>query len=213
MLGLFGQHQTVLNNLIVDNQGDGIDAYGGSSQLVHNTLARNSGRGIDVSNHHLTISNTILVSHTTGVYVSYDGSVAMEGTLWGSGIWSNGSDWSGDGEIVTGTVNIWADPGFEAAGAGDYHIGAGSAARDAGVDAGVWRDVDGQVRPMSWRPDIGADEFPDVGLDLLVELPSPYVNRGTSITYTIRMTNAGFGAATGVILTDSLAPLATRHTG
>ena len=43
--------------------------------------------------------------------------------------------------------------------AGDFLIGGGSPARDAGIDAGVSRDLDGQSRPMELGFDIGADEY------------------------------------------------------
>jgi hypothetical protein len=39
-----------------------------------------------------------------------------------------------------------------------YHLQAGSDAIDAGVDAGVLHDIDGDPRPMGNAPDIGADE-------------------------------------------------------
>ncbi|MEJ2746336.1 MAG: choice-of-anchor Q domain-containing protein [Anaerolineae bacterium] len=42
---------------------------------------------------------------------------------------------------------------------GDYRLQAGSAAIDAGVDAGVTTDIDGEKRPDGAGFDIGADEF------------------------------------------------------
>ena len=42
-----------------------------------------------------------------------------------SGSWANGTDWGGDGDIFTGTVNIWGDPAFVNADGGDYHISPG----------------------------------------------------------------------------------------
>jgi len=93
-----------------------------------------------------------------GIQVA-SGSASLEGTLWGDGAWANGSDWVGT--VVTGTVNLWGDPLFVAPGSGDYHLSAGSPARDHGVEAGVNCDIDGEGRPHpgSGIPDIGADEY------------------------------------------------------
>jgi hypothetical protein len=41
----------------------------------------------------------------------------------------------------------------------NYHLTVGSAAIDAGVDAGVTTDIDGDTRPQGNGYDIGADEF------------------------------------------------------
>ena len=46
-----------------------------------------------------------------------------------------------------------------------YHLQPGSAAIDAGVDAGVATDIDGQPRPYGAHVDIGADEFTPVAPD------------------------------------------------
>ena len=103
-------------------------------------------------------SNTILVSQTVGIYVENGSSAQMDGTLWGSAAWANGQDWAGGGTILTGTVNVWGDPGFIDPENGDYHIAPTSAAVDAGVDAGVYTDIDGEPRPIGPGFDIGTDE-------------------------------------------------------
>ena len=41
----------------------------------------------------------------------------------------------------------------------DYHIKQGSPAIDAGIDGGVYRDYDNEMRPFGDGFDIGADEF------------------------------------------------------
>jgi hypothetical protein len=85
--------------------------------------------------------------------------VTVEGTLWGSGPWANGAEWTGGGAITTGTVNVRGLPEFVDPVGGDYHIGPNSAAIDAGVTTAVTEDVDGEPRPSGSRYDIGADEY------------------------------------------------------
>jgi hypothetical protein len=94
-----------------------------------------------------------------GVTVTAGSTATLEATLWGSGPWVNLTDWGGDGATLIGTVNIWEDPAFLDPDGGDYHIGLGSAAVDAGVDAGLKYDMDGDTRPQGSSYDIGADEF------------------------------------------------------
>ncbi len=107
------------------------------------------------------MTNTILVGHKIGIGVALGSSATLEGTLWGSGTWANGTDWGGDGSVVTGDVDIWGDPAFVDPDGGDYHIGPKSAAIDAGIDAGVNSDIDGNSRPIGAAYDIGADEAND----------------------------------------------------
>jgi hypothetical protein len=157
---------TLVNNVIVDNQAtyswmehQCVLIRGGTGQMLHNTIARNDNTyGIRLEEGAtVALTNTLLVSHTVGITVSAASTATLEGTLWGSGPWANGTDWDGDGIIVTGTVNVWGDPAFVNPEGGDYHLGSGSEARNAGVEAGVTDDVDGE--PRLGIPDIGADEY------------------------------------------------------
>jgi hypothetical protein len=102
----------------------------------------------------VALTNTVLVSHTVGITVAQGSTATLQATLWG-----NETDWAGAGTLLTGTVNVWGDPAFVDPAAGDYHISLGSAAIDAGVDAGVTSDMDGQPRPIGGGYDIGADEL------------------------------------------------------
>jgi hypothetical protein len=139
-----------------------------SARLLHNTIARNrdgQGSGIWVlgtpepDQSVVTLTNSIVVSQSVGITVTGNSTVTLEATLWGSGVWANGSDWGGDGHIITGGQEIWGDPAFVAPNVGDYHISSNSVAIDHGVSAGVTFDMDGQSRPGGVGYDIGADEF------------------------------------------------------
>jgi len=135
---------------------------------LHTTVARNiggDGSGIHVTaDSGVVVANSILVSHTIGIYVDSGTSAWLEGTLW----YENQLNTAGAGWISTGTVNVHGDPAFVDVDAGDYHIRTTSAARDAGVDIDVGDDMDDDPRPQGTGFDIGADEYvppsaPNVG--------------------------------------------------
>jgi hypothetical protein len=169
---------TLVNNLVADNQtsslGSGLYIASSAPRLLHTTIARNrggDGNGIYIdSGVSLVMTNTILVSQTVGLTVTEGATATLISTLWGSGVWANGINWSGAGIINTGTVNIVGDPGFVNPDAGDYHLDSSSAALDAGVDAGVMMDIDNQPRPYQ-TPDLGADEYWPPGALKYVYLP------------------------------------------
>jgi len=157
---------TVTNNIVAANRSGlpgwpAVRVLGGSGQFVHNTIARNEGDyGLQIdSGATVWLTNTIIVSHTVGISVSAGSTVTVEGTLWGSGPWANGADWAGNGAITIGAVNVRGNPAFVDPAGGNYHIGAGSAAIDAGVATPVTADIDGDPRPCGSRYDIGADEY------------------------------------------------------
>ena len=157
------------NNVFADNQADvygtGLYVEASSLHLVNNTIARNRGGSIVGQNigvfvtsdfgaynlSNVVMTNTILISHTVGISVTAGNTATLESTLWHS----NGANWGGAGTINHGSDRA-GDPLFAADG---YHLTASSAAIDAGTDAGIPLDIDGQVRPWGSGVDIGADEY------------------------------------------------------
>ena len=199
---------TATNTLIADNaaggEGGGIYVESSSLEALHTTLARSNGpSALCVTRHagegsYAALVNTILVSHTLGVTVSEGSYATLEATLWGAGDWANDRDWAGHGTLMTGTLNLWQEPGFVI---GDYYLGLNSAAVDAGIDAGVGRDIDGQPRPHYDGYDLGADEWWPI---MVVKRAMPeVVEREQLVTYTVWLTNATELAAP-VYLTDLL---------
>ncbi len=199
---------TLINNIIADNEQQGFYISASAVDLIHNTIARNGDYGVEVRpgssfpspDTIVTMTNTILVSHTVGITVESGSTAKLEATLWGGGEWANGIDWGGSGNITTGTINIWGDPAFAAPESGNYHLRFDSAALDQGVDAGVTTDIDGESRPYGAGYDLGADES-KTGLTL-TKMTSP-IQADSRLTYTLRVTNIGFITLTATI-TDTL---------
>lgn len=162
---------TLINNIIArntaSNRGSGMSLYGESflplqGVLTNNTLAENaggSGQGIHIQTEYaaITLTNNIIVSHTVGVTVEAGATVWANYTLWHG----NGTDVGGPG-TWTNAHPVYGDPCFVDPAGGDYHILAGSAARDTGDPVGVppapSTDIDGDTRPLGLHVDIGADE-------------------------------------------------------
>jgi M6 family metalloprotease-like protein/uncharacterized repeat protein (TIGR01451 family) len=199
------------NNVIADNRvtssGSGLLINGGNHRLLHTTIVRNtggSGVGAYVVGSAIGLTNTLVASQTIGVYAAAGAAVTLQTTLWGAGVWANQSDWAGAGTVTAGAVNPHGDPAFMNSASGDYHIGWPSAAINAAVDAGVTTDIDRELRPHGDGYDIGADEFSSPPALAVSARANPIpAQTGTSLTYTLRVTNTSDVTLHGVV-TDVL---------
>ncbi|MBC7264832.1 MAG: right-handed parallel beta-helix repeat-containing protein [Chloroflexi bacterium] len=187
-------HATLVNNVIADNrantEGSGLVVEGCSPNLLHTTIARNTGgdgSGVYITHWRdfgstVTLANTILVSQTVGITVTTGptNTATLDGVLW----YGNTIHYGGPGTIAV-THAVTGDPAFAADG---YHLTAHSAAIDQGVDVGVTEDVDGEYRPQGAAPDLGADEYPSGPSPTVTPTHSPTASPTRSPTSTLTTT-------------------------
>jgi hypothetical protein len=173
-------HLTSRNFILAENgsagEGSALFVRDASVDLAQATIANNSGNtGIFIQSDHpgavfvhslVTMTNTIVTGHTTGITASEGSTVTINGILW----FDNQTNTDGLGAYrITNAVE--GDPAFTS---DPYHIGESSAALDAGVPSGVFLDIDMEPRPYR-QFDLGADEFWPSGI--LIRLYMPFIFR------------------------------------
>jgi hypothetical protein len=160
------------NTVLIDNDagnvGGALVAAGAYVTGKHTTVARNTagdGSAIYLTGGSLpgygpstvSMTNSILVSHVTGVDVTagpawYTHTATLDHTLWdGGGVLATGGGNLHVSDTVVGTPAFLSD---------GYHLGKTSDAIDQGRPAGVRFDIDGDLRPTPGGYDLGADEVP-----------------------------------------------------
>lgn len=149
----------LVNALFASNSAlsDGTDLYldsPGNVVVLHSTIANptfGSGAGIYVSAGTVGITNTIVTSHSIGIQRA------------GGLVYEDYNLFSGDAVNTIGTVgggnSFTGAPAFIDSSSDDYHLADTSAAIDAGVDAAVTSDFEGDARPQINGFDIGYDEL------------------------------------------------------
>ena len=151
---------TLTNNIIARNDastyGSGV-AIGGpnTGKLAHNTIADNElgdgvGVYVEVSGIVELLSN-IIAGHTTGTGIVNGGgdAVLAKYTLFENNLTN-----------YSGGVNSTYEVAGPAALLADYHIAGSSGAIDQApfLNWVTW-DIDGDLRPLGPKPDVGADEY------------------------------------------------------
>ena len=168
-LFLWNSSATLTNNLLVGNTVNGLAVSGGTVRAWHTTFADNGERAAIVGSSgqlegSLELTNTVVSGEGVGVRVEWGGTARLVATLWDV---PTPTETVEEGGRLTHVRDFTGDPGF--AGGGDYHLTAGSPARNRGVPSPVRRDIDGE--PRDALPDLGADEYPDPGSIRQVYLP------------------------------------------
>ena len=200
-----GSKEVVINNVLVGGSYATLRAHapGGSPMtldVLHNTIVNSAtATGILIGeNATASLRNNIVAGHATAIRVEDTGSVAADHTLF----WNN----SDDG--IRGADSIDGDPVFVNAAAGDFHIQAGSAAYNAGVQAyrpctfpicPVTNDIDSDPRPGLGGTDVGADELAPRAFDFGTPA-SPVAAGFTRVTHSTTFSSGlGFGWNYGTI--------------
>jgi hypothetical protein len=159
----------------------------GNVTLRHLTVAdsgSNSAEAIGVAGGTVNIKDTIITSHTIGISRTA-GTLTADYNLFFGNVGNQGGTILPGSHDVVGLDPLFVDP---TPGADNYHLQLFSPAVDAGVNAGVATDLDGQPRPIGHGFDIGAFELqadtasigPEVGGTL------NYASaRGTTTTVTL----------------------------
>ena len=190
------------NDIIANNEsapsGAGVDVLSGTLTARHWTLANNGYFAVRISNRNgsAVLTNTIVAFHDDAGFSGLG--IVADHTL------SDRENHCTVGALCTD--NITGAPNYLNPAEGDYHIGAGSAAQDAGRNVGVTTDIDGDSRPACYGYDIGADELmSSVPTARFVSSSPGVVNRPVAFTNTTVVTGcAGYLWSFGDRLTSTL---------
>jgi uncharacterized repeat protein (TIGR01451 family) len=187
-----------------------LDSSGGDSTIRHATIVSatlGSGSVIEINAGTLAITNSIIANYTTGISTT-SGTVSEDYNLFAG----NTTDRNGVTPGANSLNGTFADADFVDAAGGDFHLDSNSLAIDAGTDAGVTTDFDGDSRPSGNGFDMGYDEAPAIPDVTIAKTVSPTIAKpGDSITYTLRFSNTGNLTASGVVITDSV-PVSMTNT-
>jgi predicted outer membrane repeat protein len=177
----------VVNTLFARNDtssatGDALSlASSGNIQILQTTIASPTlanGSALYINAGALTLANTIVASHTLGI-LQTGGTVNADYNLY------FGDTINTQGGGVSNNHPVLGDPAFFNPAQDDYHLGAGSAAVNAGKNDGVTLDFDGDARPQGSGFDIGYDEaVPPEGLSASNDGPTLLGNT-TSFSATV----------------------------
>ena len=160
-----GSIVTVTNNVIASNigwNGDGIvvSQEDSDARIINNTIVSNSAEGIQANQGTVLARNNIIYGNDGGLHNYASGATISSDH---NAFWENGWDYL---NVTPGPGDISVDPLFVDAAAGDYHLYPDSLCTDRGTNTGApSTDFEGDLRPFDGdrdgiaTVDMGADEY------------------------------------------------------
>jgi len=150
----------VINSLFARNTAtlSGTALYLGSTgnvQLSYITIGSPvliNGAAVYVAAGSTHLLDSIITNHLIGLR-NEGGAVIQDYNLFA------GNTVTSTGSVLGGSHNVAGDPKFVNVAHDNYHLSAGSAAIDQGIDLGIPIDFDGDPRPTGAGFDIGFDEY------------------------------------------------------
>lgn len=136
----------------------------GAVAVLHSTIASptlGGGAAIFIVAGTVRLTDTLIASYTVGIS-NAGGTVSENYTLF------NGVTTPRAGAVGVGANSFTGTAQFVSPASDNYHLALGSAAINAGVNAGVFLDFEGTSRPFGGGFDIGYDEW---GVSLRAYLP------------------------------------------
>ena len=157
----------------------------GNLTITHCTIMSSPGFGIVTDRSLLTITNSIVWADHSHPVINI-----ITHSYYATAVVRCSDIKGGEAAVITspgltldwGPGNIDADPLF--VGGDDYHLTGWSPCIDAGMDAGVYDDIDGDVRPIGAGFDMGSDEAPEFQ-PIIFDLRAYYSEGRLSLDYTI----------------------------
>lgn len=175
----------------------------GTATLRHLTVVdpgSNAFEAIVVTGGTTDIKNTSMTSHTIGLSRTAGTLTADYNLYFGNVVTQSGAILPGSHDIV-GLDPLFADP---APGSDNYALKLFSPAVDAGVDAGVYVDLGGQLRPIGHGFDIGAFELQADLATIGPDLGGTLNYTGTAGTTTTVLLPPGLVSTPTVVVFNSL---------